>query len=169
VPDLALGHQLGQRAHGVLDRRVGIDPVLVVQVNVVGAEPLERALHGRADVGRAAVEMPRALARVRDHAELGGQHDLVALAPQRLPDQFLVPERTVDLGRVDERDAQLDRPMDGADRLGVIQVVRAVGPGHGHCAKADPGDVQVSQLDVLHRVAFLREQKRADLRVSRSI
>ena len=37
VPDLALGDQLGQGADGVLDGRVRVDPVLVVQVDVVGA------------------------------------------------------------------------------------------------------------------------------------
>jgi hypothetical protein len=87
---------------------------------------------------------------VRDQAELRGQHDLVALALHGPPDELLVGEGAVDLGGVDERDAQLDRPVDGADRLGVVQVRRAVGPGHGHGAKADPGDVQVPQLDVLH-------------------
>jgi hypothetical protein len=36
VQDLALGHQLGQRADGVLDRRVRVDAVLVVEVDAVG-------------------------------------------------------------------------------------------------------------------------------------
>jgi len=39
VADLALGDQLGQRPDGVLDRRVRVDPVLVVQVDAVGAQP----------------------------------------------------------------------------------------------------------------------------------
>ena len=39
VADLALGHQFGDGADGVLDRGVGVDAVLVVQVDVVGAEP----------------------------------------------------------------------------------------------------------------------------------
>ena len=56
--DLALGDQLADRADGLLDRGVRVDPVLVVQVDVVGAEPLQRALDGRADVGRPAVEIP---------------------------------------------------------------------------------------------------------------
>ena len=58
VPDLALGDQLGQRADGLLDRRVRVDPVLVVEVDAVGAEPLQGALDGGADVRRAAVEHP---------------------------------------------------------------------------------------------------------------
>ena len=53
VPHLALLDELGHRADGVLDRRLGIDPVLVVEVDRVHAEALQRRLAGRADVVRA--------------------------------------------------------------------------------------------------------------------
>jgi hypothetical protein len=36
VQDLALGHQLGQGADGVLDRGVRVDSVLVVELDAVG-------------------------------------------------------------------------------------------------------------------------------------
>ena len=93
VADLALGDQLGQRADGVLDRGVRVDPVLVVQVDVVGAEPLQRALDRGADVGRAAVEDAGAAAGVRDEAELRRQHDLVAAALDGPADELLVDGR----------------------------------------------------------------------------
>ena len=35
---LALSHEFGQGADAVLDRRLRIDPMLVVQVDVVGAQ-----------------------------------------------------------------------------------------------------------------------------------
>ena len=89
-------------ADRVLDRRGRVDAVLVVQVDVVGAEPLQRTLDGGADVGRAAVEVPWARAGVRDDAELGGQHHLVAAALERAADELLVDVRAVDLGGVDE-------------------------------------------------------------------
>ena len=41
VQNLALGHELGESADGVLDRRVGVDTVLVVEVYAVGAQPLQ--------------------------------------------------------------------------------------------------------------------------------
>ena len=44
VADLALLHQFGHRADGLLDRRVGVDAVLVVEVDVVDAQALQRAL-----------------------------------------------------------------------------------------------------------------------------
>src|SRR5204863_2295809 len=43
----------------------------------------------------------------------------------------------IDIGRVEKRDAELDRPMDGGDGLGVIAV--AVEIGHAHAAKPHRG------------------------------
>ena len=41
VADLALGDELRQGADGVLDGGLRIDAVLVVQIDVVGAQPLQ--------------------------------------------------------------------------------------------------------------------------------
>ena len=90
VADLALGDELGQRADGILDGRVRVDPVLVVQVDVVGAQPLEGALDRDADVRRAAVEDAGAAAGVRDDAELRRHHDVVAAVLDGPADEFLV-------------------------------------------------------------------------------
>jgi hypothetical protein len=50
--------------------------------------------------------------------------------------------------------APISAPMaavDGADRLGVIEAALAgVSAGHGHRAKADAGDLQASEVRVLH-------------------
>jgi hypothetical protein len=141
--DPAFGDEVGEDADGFLDGRAGIDPVLVVQVDVVRAQPPERPLDGGADVGRAAVGDAGAAAGVRDEAELRGHHDLVAAVLDRLADQFLAVERAVDLGGVDVGDAEIQGTADGADGFGVVEAPAAgVGPGHGHGTQADPGDVQ---------------------------
>ena len=85
VADLAFGDQFGQGADRLLDGRVRIDTVLVVQVDVVGAEPLQGALDRDADVRRAAVGDAGAAAGVGDDAELRRHHDLVAAAPDARP------------------------------------------------------------------------------------
>jgi hypothetical protein len=64
MADLAFFHQLGQRAGGVLDRGGRVDTVLVVQVDVVGAQPPEGPFSRGADVRRAAVQDAGAAARV---------------------------------------------------------------------------------------------------------
>ena len=45
---------------------------------MVGAEPSQRPLDGDSDVRRRAVEVSGPAANVRDHAELGGEDNLIA-------------------------------------------------------------------------------------------
>ena len=142
VQDLALGDQLGQGADGVLDGRVRVDPVLVVEVDAVGTQPLEGALDRGADVRRAAVEHSGAAAGVRDEAELRRHHDIVATPLEGAADEFLVGVGAVDLGGVDVGDAQVECPLDGADRLGVAAVRVEVIAGHRHRAESDARDVK---------------------------
>src|SRR5947209_5241724 len=46
---------------------------------------------------------------------------------------------TVDLRGVDEGDAEVERPVDGADRLSVVGAGAGVGGGHAHGAEPDAG------------------------------
>jgi hypothetical protein len=64
VEDLAFGDQFGESADGVFDRGLGVDAVLVVQVDVIGAEPPEGTLDRGADVRRTAVKVAGAAASV---------------------------------------------------------------------------------------------------------
>src|SRR6202035_3692399 len=66
--------------------------------------------------------------------ELGGQHDLVPAAGDGLAVQFLVDERAVDVGRVEQRDAQVQGTVDG--RGGLLVIPRAVELRHAHAAQA---------------------------------
>ena len=129
--------QFGDGADGVLDRGVGVDAMLVVEVDPVGAEPLQRTLDSGADAGGAAVELALPATGVRDHAELGGEHDVVASVLDGLADEFLVDVRTVDLRGVDEVHPEIQRSVDGSDRFGVVASGSGEGEGHSHGAQAD--------------------------------
>jgi hypothetical protein len=142
VQDLALGHQFGQGADGVLDRRVRVDPVLVVEVDAVGSQPLQGAFDRGSDVRGAAVEHPGATAGVRDEAELRRHHDTVALPFEGTTDEFLVRVGAVDLGGVDVGDAELERALNGAERLRVAAGRVEVVAGHRHRAEPDARDVK---------------------------
>ena len=50
VAHLALLDELAHRADRLLDRNVGVDAVLVVEVDVIGAQPLQRAVDRAAHV-----------------------------------------------------------------------------------------------------------------------
>ena len=144
VADLALGDQLGEGADDLLDRRVRVDPVLVVQVDVVGVEPAQRSFDGDADVLGAAVGPDSA--GVRHEPELGGEHHLVAAALEGAADEFLVGVGAVDLGGVDQGDAEVEGPVDGADGFGVVAAGPGVGGGHAHRAQADAADVEGAEV-----------------------
>src|SRR5205085_10574568 len=98
----------------------------------------ERAFEGDSDVLGAAVGLTSTAVRVRDVPELGRQDDLVAPTGDRASDELLVRVRPVDLGRVDEVDAEAERALDRADRLGIVLARAGVEGGHAHAAEAEP-------------------------------
>ena len=65
---------------------LGIDPVLVVEIDAVGPEALERALDHLLDVLGSAVET----ARFEVETELGRDDDLVAEGRERFSDELFV-------------------------------------------------------------------------------
>src|SRR5947207_2270418 len=150
VQDLSLCHQLAQGADGVLDGGVRVDPMLVIEVDAVGTQPLQGALDSGPDVRRAAVEGSGATAGVRDEAELRRHHDTVAPPLQSAADEFLVRVGAVDLGGVDVRDAELESPADRAERLSVAAARVEVIAGHRHRAQSYAGDVESAQRNVFH-------------------
>ena len=149
VPDLARRNELGQRPGDLLDWRFRVNPVLVVQVDVIRAKATERAFDRGADGRRARVEAPLTT-RMGDRAELRGQHHLTPAALDGTANKFLVDVRPVGLGGVDERNAQVEGAVDGADRLVVVEVRGPVEAGHRHRAEADPTDIQGSEGGVPH-------------------
>ena len=81
---LARLHQFAHGADRVLDRHLGIDAVLVVEVDHVDAQSLQARIARRLHMGGTAIHAVGA-ARLLRLAEFGGQHDLVATAAgQRL-------------------------------------------------------------------------------------
>ena len=81
---------------------------------------------------------------MRDEAELRRQHDTIAASLESAADEFLVRVGAVDLGGVDVGDAELDCPLDGADRFGVAAGRVEVVAGHRHRAESDARDVKSS-------------------------
>nr|BFE73389.1 hypothetical protein GCM10020092_066900 [Actinoplanes digitatis] len=141
VRDLARRHQLGDGARDLLDGHGGVDPVLVEEVDPVGAQPPQRRVGDPADVLGTAVHAVRAAAADVE-AELGGDDDPVAQRLEGLADQLLVDVGAVDLGGVEERDAGLDGATQDADHLVAVAGVRPVCLAHAHAAEAEGGDPQ---------------------------
>ena len=85
---------------------------------------------------------------VAHDAELGGDDDPVAPALDRLADEDLVGVRAVDVGRVEERDPEIERAVDRRDAFGLVG--RAVELGHAHAAEAEGGHGERAEMTRVH-------------------
>ena len=153
VERLALAHDVGERLHRLLERRLGVVAVRLVEVDVVGLEPLQRAVDRLHDVlaRQAGVVLAAGAGRPVDLRE-----DLEALAPlalERLAEDRLGLGVGVDVGGVEGADAGFER---GPDALGghVVLHLRAVGEP---VAVGDLGDLEsavaeVSEVHADHRM-----------------
>ena len=129
--------ELGHRADGLFDRRRGVDAVLVVEVDVIDAEALERGIARLADVVGTAVDAyPRSVVTPLV-AELRREDDLVATTANSASEKLLIRERAVHVGGVEKVHAEVERAMDRRNRLRVV--VAAVELRHAHAAEADRG------------------------------
>jgi len=111
---------------------------LIVEIDVIDAEALQRRVAGFADVVGLAADAEERAVFAAHVAELRGQHDLVAPVADGATDQLLVRERAVHIRRVEKVAAEVEGAMNRSDRLRVI--VRAVELRHPHAAEADGGN-----------------------------
>ena len=132
--DLALAHQISERADGFLDRHREIAAVEIIEVDVVGLEQLQRGFERAPDRFRLAVNPPRLA--VDDDAGLACKEETVALARKRLADQRLVVAIAIDARRIKVIVAKVER---AGEEAAAILVARrsAIGPTQRHAAKAD--------------------------------
>jgi hypothetical protein len=118
--------------------------VQLEQVDALQPEVAQAQLGLLAQVLGPAQRLPPARA-LPGEAGLRRHHHAVGVRVQRLPDQQLGGERSVGVGGVDERDAELDRAAQhphGA--VGVGGVAPDAGPGQLHRAEAEPDDREVA-------------------------
>ena len=97
----ALRDELRHGAECFFHRHGRVDPVLIIKIDHINAEPLEALLAGTDDVvGAALGDLALASAEI---AEFGRQHHLAAAGLDGLADQLLVMAEAVHVGRVEER------------------------------------------------------------------
>src|SRR3954470_5495318 len=101
VKHFALGDQSGDRLRRLLDRRLLVDTVLVVKVDVVRAETLERALDGKANIRSTTVDDSWATTGMGDEPKLRRDDYLFATAFDGLTYDLFAMKGSVDFGGVD--------------------------------------------------------------------
>src|SRR6476619_7226343 len=123
-------------ARDVFDRYVRVDAVLIVEIDGLYAESLQRAVDDLLDHLRTAGDPPSRLTRSRVDvpAEFGGDDHLPPKRSQRLTNEFFVDVGTVDLGSVEECDTPVHCAPDQRNHLLPIRLV-AITPCHTHAAQ----------------------------------
>jgi hypothetical protein len=152
VFDFAFADQVLDRARDLLDRHVGIDAVLIEQIDPIGLEPRERRAGDLADVRRSAVQ-PRLLPAFELESELRRDDDLIANVRERFADEILVRERPVRFGGIEERDAAIDGGTNDRDAVFASRRL-SVAEADAHAAEAERRHVQTvsSEYSFLHDV-----------------
>ena len=131
--------EVADGAGDVFDGDVGVDAVLVEEVDVVGAQPSERVVGDLSDAFGSAVG---AVGRTSfGEAELGGDHDLVADRLECFADEAFVAALAIGLGGVEERDAAIVCLSEQCDGVGGLHRC-APGGVEAHAAVADGGDFE---------------------------
>ena len=121
ITHFAVLNQPRHCANRFLDRDVAVDSVLVIKVDGIDPEPLQARLAGLPDVLGAAIDPGEAALSVAHVAELGREEHLAAAAADRLTHQFLVVAPPVNVGSVQEIQAQVEGPLNGLDRLLIVR------------------------------------------------
>ena len=151
--DLTHLDQVLNRARHVFNRNVGINPVLVIQVDGVNPQSLEGALDSLLDVLRSGIQPapPGFVLGPGRPTELRCDHHSAPEGSEGLADQFLVRVWTVNFGRIEKRDAPLHGGSQQRDHRVPVRN-RAVGPTHPHATETESRHFKgaLPQLTFLH-------------------
>src|SRR5581483_3552899 len=150
VANLALPDEIGHGADGLLNRRFGIDAVLVIEIDEIDVQALERGIAACPDVFGAAVDTQEFSIRRALVAELGRQHNLITTSLNSLAYQDLILERAVHVGGIEEIDAAVEREVNGGDGFGIVG--RAIELRHAHASETQARDFQAetAQGNLVH-------------------
>src|SRR4029450_10066301 len=156
VLHLAFLNQVLYRLRHAFDWHVGIDAVLIEQIDNIGPKSFQRSVGDFLDMLGPAIEADLLTFGTNFETEFGGYHYLPAEWSQRFADQFFVCKRTVHFSGIKKCYAELDGLPQQRDHL-ILVFGRTVAKAHSHTAEPNGGHFQriaLSKFAVLHR--FLR-------------
>src|SRR5690348_10562117 len=113
--------------------------MLIVQVNMIDAETLERSVARLLHVFRLAADRsPVGILFCADVGKFRGEKYVIAARTNCPPDKFFVIAHAVCICRIEEIDAQIERAKDRGG--GFLVIARAVKFAHAHAAEAHARD-----------------------------
>ena len=121
VAHFARFNELGHGTNGVLDRCLGINSVLIIEVDRIDLKAKQGRFTSRAHIVRLSIDADES-ARRADIAKLGRKDDLASTILIGLSHQLLVLTHSIDVGCIQESDAKLDGAMNCGDRLSLLAI-----------------------------------------------
>src|SRR5271157_1372005 len=158
VLDLALLNEVLHGSRDVFDRNLGVHTVLIVEIDGINPEPLQRPFDGLLDVLGPAIHACRSrpmIGATKIEPEFGGDHYLPAEGSEGFADEFFVQERAVDFCGVKECDAAFNGSTEKRGHL-LLVFGRAVGKTHSHAAEPQSRNFEIafSKFALLHCFSF---------------
>ena len=132
----AFFNEARHRTDRFFDRYIGVDPMLVVEIDCIDPEPFQRTFTGPADIFRRAVDAAKAVL-VKGKAEFGRNHEAVAFAGNGPAQKLFIAVRAVNFSGIEKGDAQFNRAIDRGDGFRFV--------GHAIHALADTGHRHATQ------------------------
>jgi hypothetical protein len=153
VEDLAGPDEVVESGHRLLDGRLPVGEVDLVEVDTVGAEPSEGGLDGLPDVaaGSPGAAVGAEVA-VQVAAELGGDDGLVAAAAEGGAEHLfrVAGLLAVDVGRIEEVDTQVKGGVDDILRASVVDAAAEVVAADADRGDDEAGGAETAVSDVGH-------------------
>src|SRR6266567_4618453 len=139
ITQLAGANQLRHRAYGFFDRRLRIDPMLIIEIDAINAEPAQARFAGLLHILRFPVNPAKTWRiRVAQDSELCRDNNAMAFAANSASEKLLIRVRTINVGGIEESNPKVDCAIDGGERFRIV--VMAIKFRHAHTAESDRGN-----------------------------
>src|SRR6266404_4977862 len=113
--------------------------MLIIKIDAVNFEPSQTSFARTFHVFGFAVDAAKLrFLWIAQDPKLRCDDHLVAMSFDSAPEQLFVRVRPVDVGRVEERNAELERALNGGERFFIV--ASAIKVGHAHATESDCGN-----------------------------
>ena len=154
MQDFAFVEEFLHRARDFFNRHFRIDAMNVIQIDVIGAEPLQRTFHCFAQSLRTRIKSD-AFAISNIPAAFRRELDAIAHGLESLADQFFIAIDRIHFRRVEEVDAEFNRLAQEFNAF-VFRRERRITLRQAHATEPDLGNLQLLAARVDSQNSFLQ-------------
>ncbi len=145
--------QLLQRSRNVFDRHVGINTMLIKQIDTIRPESFERSFRNLFDVFGPAINTNLLALWPNLETKLRRDHYLVTKRSKRFAHQLFIHEWSINFRGIEKSDPTLHGSSDQRNHLLLIGS-RPISEAHPHATEPERRHFQIPQFALLHCFSF---------------